>query len=391
MKAPRIAVASLLCAVALAHTGCSEGAAPAPKMSSLELRDAMRELWTAHVMWTRVLVVDVAAGLPDTSNATDRLLRNQVDIGNAIRPFYGDAAADRLSSLLHDHITVAADVVVAAKAGDTLRLEAAIMVWYANADDIARFLADANPYWRYEDLLAMMRTHLDQTAAEAMARLHGDWEADIASYDAIVAHILHMSDALTDGIALQFPDRVSKSSGLTARDEALHLGMRGLWQDHVTWTRMFLISAIAGLPDVPAVSNRLLRNQDDLGNAVRPFYGDTAADRLTVLLHEHITWAVEVVVAAQLGDAARLGLARTAWQANADEIARFLASANPYWPPEDLRTIMRAHLDQTTAEATARLQGDWAGDIRAYDAIVTHILHMSDTLSVGLSAQFPEN
>jgi hypothetical protein len=55
----------------------------------------------------------------------------------------------------------------------------------------------------------MMRTHLDQTLAEATARLTGDWQADIAAYDEIHDHILRMADALADGIVAQFPERFS--------------------------------------------------------------------------------------------------------------------------------------------------------------------------------------
>ena len=50
---------------------------------------------------------------------------------------------------------------------------------------------------------------------------------------------------------------------------------------------------------------------------------------------------------------------------------------------------MRGHLDQTLEEAAARLKGDFAADIRAYDEIHHHILVMADTLSAGIVKQFP--
>ncbi len=82
----------------------------------------MRRLWEDHIVWTRQFVVSAVADLPDKAAATERLLRNQADIGDAIKPFYGDAAGQRLTALLREHITVAAELVAAAKAGDKVKM-----------------------------------------------------------------------------------------------------------------------------------------------------------------------------------------------------------------------------------------------------------------------------
>ena len=171
---------------------------------------------------------------------------------------------------------------------------------------------------------------------------------------------------------------------------AFHDAMRKLWEDHVTWTRLYIVSAVAGLPDVPAAAERLLRNQSDIGDAIKPFYGATAGDHLTSLLKPHILIAAEVLTAAKAGAAAAVKAASARWYANADEIADFLSGANPgNWPRETLRSEMRHHLDVTLQEAQARIRGDWAADIAAYDMVHQHILGMADVLSDGIIAQFP--
>lgn len=173
-------------------------------------RAAMRELWEDHVVWTRQVIVAIIAGTPDTDAAVARLLRNQDDIGNAIKPFYGDAAGDQLTTLLREHIVVAGSLLTAAKTGDSDGFESAKAEWYRNGDDIARFLASANPNWPLADMQAAMTGHLDTTLAEAVARLNGDWTADVIAYDAVHQHILHMADALSDGIIAQFPAAFAK-------------------------------------------------------------------------------------------------------------------------------------------------------------------------------------
>jgi hypothetical protein len=179
------------------------------------------------------------------------------------------------------------------------------------------------------------------------------------------------------------------TSTATAKARALHDGMRRLWEDHIVWTRMAIVSFAAGLPDFDDTAARLLRNQSDIGNAIKPFYGRRAGDRLTALLKEHITGAVALLQAAKAGDAARLEAARAAWYANGDQIAAFLSRANPRSWRATMRSMMREHLDDTIVEAVARLEGRYGDDIRAYDRIHRHILMMADALSAGIVKQFP--
>jgi hypothetical protein len=176
----------------------------------------------------------------------------------------------------------------------------------------------------------------------------------------------------------------------TGKQLRFHDAMRKLWEDHITWTRLAIVSFAANVPDLPATEKRLLRNQADIGNAIKPFYGARTANRLTRLLKVHISGAVELLQAAKADDAARLAQAKSAWYANGRQIADFLNSANRRnWPRAEMRAMMRTHLDQTLEEAVHRLQGDFGADIRDYDAVHRHILMMADTLSDGIIEQFP--
>src|SRR4029450_4134948 len=71
-----------------------------------------------------------------------------------------------------------------------------------------------------------------------------------------------------------------------ANQVAFHDQMRKLWEDHITWTRLAIIGAVDELPDTALTVDRLLRNQDDIGAAIVPFYGQAAGGQLTVLLAE---------------------------------------------------------------------------------------------------------
>ena len=173
-----------------------------------QFRRTMDRLWQEHVAWTRMAIVSFAGGLPNLKATEARLLRNQVDIGNAIKPFYGNAAGTQLTGLLRTHILQAVIVLQAAKAGNKPQLAAASKAWYRNAHQIAAFLSRANPqHWPLAATTMMMNHHLQLTTKEAVDELSGRWTASVRDYDAVEAEILDMSNTLAQGLVAQFPDR----------------------------------------------------------------------------------------------------------------------------------------------------------------------------------------
>ena len=191
-------------------------ASPGSTDKATKLVLALRDLWVDHTGWTRNYIISFVAGLPDTNLVAQRLLKNQEDIGNAIKPFYGSEAGNKLTSLLKDHITGAVELLKAAKAGNKTGAAAAEKKWYDNADQIATFLSKANPNWSKVALKNMLDNHLALTKAEAVARLTGNYATDIATYDKVRQEANMMSDALVDGIVKQFPDKFSSTVATTS-------------------------------------------------------------------------------------------------------------------------------------------------------------------------------
>ena len=194
-------VAAAACATAAMSTATTMSPA------SATLHDAMRKLWSDHVFWTRLFIIDAAAGSPELQNTTNRLLQNQADMGTAIAPYYGAAAGSQLTNLLRQHILIAADLVNAAKANDQAKVADADRRWHANADELATFLSGANPNWPKAAVLGMLNQHLALTTQEATAQLQGRWADSQSLFDQVYPQILSMADALSDGIVKQFPNR----------------------------------------------------------------------------------------------------------------------------------------------------------------------------------------
>ncbi len=206
----RLSLGMAFLALALAAPAFAHEGSTAARTSRAQFHDAMRKLWEDHVTYTAFFYTAAIHGGDDAGQLATRLLRNQDDIGNAVKPFYGEDAGNKLSALLRDHILVAADLVKAAKARDAAAQEQATKRWYANADEIAAFLSSANPNWPRQVLQDALHGHLAMTTAAVVAKLHKDTAAAIAAYDKGHEHMLMVSDVLSTGIVKQFPARFDR-------------------------------------------------------------------------------------------------------------------------------------------------------------------------------------
>ena len=180
---------------------------PCMSISSVQLQNALQKLWIDHVTWTRSYIVSAISGLEDQEKVLERLLKNQDDIGNAIKPYYGEEAGNRLAELLREHILIAVKVVDAAKSGNEKNLKKSNTEWYKNADDIALFLSKANPNWSYAELREMLHIHLKLVTDQVVTRLKKDWDAEILAYDINEEHMIKFANILTSGIIKQFPNK----------------------------------------------------------------------------------------------------------------------------------------------------------------------------------------
>ncbi|HHZ13670.1 MAG TPA: acetylglutamate kinase [Clostridiales bacterium] len=171
-----------------------------------DLSNHLRLLWEQHVVWTRLTIISIVFSLPDVDLVTNRLLRNPKDFEALLRPLYGDRVASWFADLFTSHLVIAAELVNAAKAGDTRAAAEAEKRWYANADQIAAFLGSINPYWSVQQWKTMLHEHLALTKSEAVNMINGNYAESIALFDQIEKQALEMADVMTHGIIQQFPN-----------------------------------------------------------------------------------------------------------------------------------------------------------------------------------------
>ncbi|WJV19427.1 glycosyltransferase [Rossellomorea marisflavi] len=176
--------------------------------SEVEFENSFRRLWIDHVLWTSNYITSATtADAGDQKQVLTRLLKNQEDIGNAIKPVYGEQAGNQLTRLLKEHIVIAGKIVDAATRNDTASVNKLNKEWYKNADEIAAFLSSSNPNLKNEELKELLYMHLKLVTDDVVASVQKNWSNRITSIDEGVSHIILMSDAISSGVVKQFPDK----------------------------------------------------------------------------------------------------------------------------------------------------------------------------------------
>jgi hypothetical protein len=209
----KLLVVGLVSAGFVATAGNSIPAAAAAKTSALAYHDLWRKLWEDHITWTRVVIMAILDKLAGANAYIDRLLQNPGDMADALAPYYGNAA-EVLGDLITDHLVIAAELLVAARDGNTGAFNDAKARWYANADQIAVQMNLMNPrFWPLDETRQMWREHLDATLDEAVDHLTGNFTGEVAAYDLVHELALDMADFFSAGVIRQFPQKFMGNVG----------------------------------------------------------------------------------------------------------------------------------------------------------------------------------
>lgn len=173
-----------------------------------EMKQAFRDLWVGHIFWVRHVVSNIATNDPEERNAAEmEVVANTKQIASTMTPFYGEAASEKLYSLLDSNIGAVRDYSEATVAGDKRQQDAALARLASNADEIADFLSHLNPYLQKDTVRSLIATHgahhvlqINQYKAKEYAHLGATWPL-------MRQHIYVIADTLTLALVKQFPSK----------------------------------------------------------------------------------------------------------------------------------------------------------------------------------------
>ncbi|WP_425453626.1 LysM peptidoglycan-binding domain-containing protein [Oceanobacillus chungangensis] len=220
-------------------------------------------------------------------------------------------------------------------------------------------------------------------------RFHTTTEEIIAVNPRVNPYYLSIGQQISIPISKQAYRPMQEKHCISQAEVDYRNDLRSLWEEHVAWTRMAIISLVFKLPDVDFVIARLLKNATDMGNMIRRLYGDVAAETYASLIKGHLLIAADLVKAALAGDQQAVMAADKRWHENADEIAVFLNSINRFLTEKAVREMFYHHLDLTKQEAVAMINMDYQKDIDVYDKIEKQAREMADAISDAMVKGYP--
>lgn len=146
----------------------------------------------------------------------------------------------------------------------------------------------------------------------------------------------------------------------------LYSDSKHLWGEHVCYTRNAIISILNETKDVEAVSNRLMKNQEAIGELLYPYHDRNDVDAYTAVLKEHVMLAVKLIGALKANEGVED--ATKAWYDNGEAMLTWMENENPYyWSRIVTKPLWNDHLKYTMTEVTSRIKEEWKDDIEAFD------------------------
>jgi hypothetical protein len=192
------------------------------------------------------------------------------------------------------------------------------------------------------------------------------------------------------GIAAVAGFGLAQTPTVTLSEMQLRMALRDAWDVHARWTRSYIVSLLADLPDSTRAKLRLVEGANDVADAMNSYYRGTTMPALAILVKHNILLAARAVAAVRSGDSVAISAARSNWSAGTDSLVQSLARTNPNWPESKLSGPLQRYQDQTWRQIAARTRHDWSADVAAYDEAYIEARAIADALSGGIVKQFPD-
>ena len=159
-----------------------------------------REIWRDLGTWISTYIISIYAGFGSQEAVLQKLNRIPIEFGNILRLIFGEQDAEKYTSFLSDFIRLLVSFVTAQINGDSTTVNEVTMKLYQNADQIAVFLSQINPYWQESEWKNLLYQFIGITIEESTTLLNKEYINNIDAYDKMLAQTSILGDYYSQGL-----------------------------------------------------------------------------------------------------------------------------------------------------------------------------------------------
>lgn len=159
-----------------------------------------RTLWGEIAIWVRQYIAATAAGYPNLQATHNRLYRIPISFQDKLKMVFGAQSAEGFQNLLSMHIILTERIIAAIKDGDSEMVNTITAELYRNADQMASYLRQINPFWNEVQWRNPLYNFIAMNLQQAVSFMAGDYERDIDVYDRLIYYSLLLGEYMANGI-----------------------------------------------------------------------------------------------------------------------------------------------------------------------------------------------
>ena len=355
-----------------------------------DLRVALDRLLAEHAFLT---IEQMRSGLtdsPDFAAAATAVEANSTEVASAIGSIYGEAAIEPFGDIWRSHIGYLVDYAVGLGNDDAALRQSALSGLATYRARLAKFLGDANPGVDLGGITEALDMHTAQLIAFIDAEHEGDHAGAYEIEREAYPHMFDIGDALAKVIANRFPKRYSGVDVAYSAAGTLRVTLDQLLGEHAFLAAGAMRSGVADAPDFDAAKGAIDGNSKDLQAVVEAAYGAAAAKQFRSLWDGHVAGYLAYIDAAEADDSAALATATSRVSSYADQLASFLAAANPHLDAAALSALFKTHAQHLTGQVEAFAAADYEGTYELVRMGYSHMFEAGEALAIGIATQMPK-
>jgi hypothetical protein len=388
-----LAVGMLLvaCPPAIAGEPSPGSGAPVDLSSpAAELRVDLDRLLAEHAFLTIEQMRSGLSNAPDFAAAATAVEANSTEVAAAIGSIYGESAVEPFGDIWRSHIGYLVDYAIGLREENAAAREAALQGLGDYRAKLNTFLGDANPGVDLDEIAAALDTHTAQLIEFIDATHDGDHGGAYALEREAYPHMFEVGDALAKVIANRFPDRYPGVDVAYSAAGTLRVTLDRLLAEHAFLAAEAMRAGLAEAPDFAAAAEAIGGNSTDLAAVVEAAYGAEAAGAFRDLWDAHIAGYVDFIEASREGDEAGRTAARSSVDTYANQLASFLAAANPHLDAAALAQLFQMHADHLTGQVEAFAAEDYEETYALVRTGYRHMFDAGEALAQGIATQMPD-